>query len=154
MHLFGERGFKERISSPISSLFKLTLRGAASKILTLSPKRCMTRNYTGANNIQCCYDVSRFSRTLSLSIIVLMMALCLSLQTHQYDTYTIHQGYKKHNPSPGKTTFSGIAARFTTPSLRFIILFLWNSSPPPRSPPVSFFRTRQLLMRSQLVLWM
>ena len=36
MHLFGERGFKERISSPISSLFKLTLRGAASKILTLS----------------------------------------------------------------------------------------------------------------------
>jgi len=44
MHLFGERGFKERISSPISSLFKLTSGGTASKILTLSPKKCMSQN--------------------------------------------------------------------------------------------------------------
>jgi hypothetical protein len=49
-YYFGERGFKERISSPISSLFKLTLRGAASKILT--------RNYTGADT-GCCFTQQR-----------------------------------------------------------------------------------------------
>jgi hypothetical protein len=116
---FGERVNIFDAAPPNVSLNKEEMGEETFSLKPLSPKSFMNRNCTGAD---------------TLSIIVLMMALCLSLQTHQCDTYTIHQGYKKHQVSPGKTTFSGIAARFTTPSLRFFNLFLWDSSPPPRSP--------------------